>query len=56
MIIYHVIVLDIKKYLIQSNMNDEELLQKLYYRDLILGEIQGLYKAAKQAHPKITVL
>jgi len=36
-------------------MNDEELLRKLYYRDLILGGVQGLYKAAKQAHPKITL-
>ena len=36
-------------------MNDEELLKKLYYRDLILGGVQGLYKKAKEAHPKITL-
>ena len=36
-------------------MNDDELLSKLYYKDLILGGVQNLYKAAKQAHPKITI-
>ena len=36
-------------------MDDEELLKKLYYRDLILGGVQGLYKKAKEAHPKITL-
>ena len=36
-------------------MNDDELLHKLYYKELILGGVQVLYKAAKQAHPKITI-
>ena len=36
-------------------MNDEELLHKLYYKELILGGVQVLYKAAKQRHPKITI-
>ena len=36
-------------------MNDDELLHKLYYKELILGGVQVLYKAAKQAHPKITM-
>ena len=36
-------------------MDDEELLKKLYYRDLILGGVQSLYKKAKEAHPKITL-
>ena len=36
-------------------MDDEQLLKKLYYRDLILGGVQGLYKKAKEAHPKITL-
>ena len=35
-------------------MNDEELLNKLYYRDLVVGGVNNLYKVAKQAHPKIT--
>ena len=30
-------------------------MQKLYYKDLILGGVQNLYKKAKQAHPKITI-
>lgn len=36
-------------------MNDEELLSKLYYKDLIVGGAEKLYKVAKQAHPKITM-
>ena len=32
-------------------MNDEELLRKLYYQDLIVGGAEKLYKVAKQAHP-----
>ena len=36
-------------------MNDEELLNKLYYKDLILSGVNELYKAAKQAHPKIKI-
>jgi hypothetical protein len=36
-------------------MNDEELLNKLYYKDLTFGGVQNLYKAAKQVHPKITI-
>ena len=35
-------------------MDHEELLNKLYYKDLILGGVQNLYTAAKQVHPKIT--
>ena len=47
--------MDIIKYLSQCNMNDEELLNKLYYKDLILSGSTELYKKAKQAHPKITM-
>jgi hypothetical protein len=36
-------------------MNDEELLKKLYYKDLTFGGVQNLYKKAKEAHPKITL-
>jgi acetone carboxylase gamma subunit len=36
-------------------MNDDELLHKLYYKDLTFGGVQNLYKKAKQAHPKITL-
>lgn len=36
-------------------MNDEELLNKLYYKDLIVGGAEKLYKKAKEAHPKITM-
>ena len=36
-------------------MNDDELLNKLYYKDLVLSGISELYKQAKQAHPKITI-
>ena len=36
-------------------MNDEELLKKLYYKDLTFGGVQNLYKKAKEAHPKITI-
>ena len=36
-------------------MNDEELLNKLYYKDLVVGGSQKLYDKAKQAHPKITL-
>ena len=36
-------------------MNDDELLNKLYYKDLVLSGISELYKQAKQAHPKITM-
>ena len=36
-------------------MNDEELLSKLYYKDLIVGGAEKLYKKAKEAHPKITM-
>lgn len=36
-------------------MNDEQLLNKLYYKDLILSGVNDLYKVAKAAHPKITM-
>lgn len=36
-------------------MNDDELLNKLYYKDLIVGGAEKLYKKAKEAHPKITM-
>ena len=36
-------------------MNDDELLKKLYYKDLVVGGSEKLYKAAKMAHPKITM-
>ena len=36
-------------------MNDEELLNKIYYKDLTFGGVQSLYKKAKEAHPKITI-
>ena len=36
-------------------MNDDELLNKLYYKDLIVGGTAKLYKRAKEAHPKITM-
>ena len=35
-------------------MNDEELLNKLYYKNLITS-VNELYKQAKAAHPKITL-
>ena len=35
-------------------MNDEELLNKLYYKNLITS-VNELYKQAKAAHPKITM-
>ncbi len=34
-------------------MNDDELLNKLYYKDLVVGGSEKLYKRAKEAHPKI---
>ena len=36
-------------------MNDDELLNKLCYKDLVLSGVDELYKRAKQAHPKITM-
>jgi len=36
-------------------MDDEELLKKLYFKDLTFGGVQNLYKKAKEAHPKITL-
>ena len=36
-------------------MNDDELLNKLYYKDLKLSGVNELYKVAKQAHPSITM-
>lgn len=36
-------------------MDDQQLLQKLYYKDLIIGGVNNLYKKAKEAHPKITI-
>ena len=35
-------------------MNDEELLNKLYYKNLITS-VNELYQQAKAAHPKITL-
>ena len=35
-------------------MNDEELLNKLYYKNLITS-VNELYKQAKAAHPKVTL-
>ena len=36
-------------------MNDNELLNKLYYKDLIMSGLNELYKKAKEVHPKITM-
>ena len=36
-------------------MNDNELLNKLYYKDLIMTGSNELYKKAKETHPKITL-
>ena len=36
-------------------MNDNELLNKLYYKDLIMTGSNELYKKAKEVHPKITM-
>ena len=36
-------------------MDDQQLLHKLYYKDLIVGGAETLYKKAKEAHPKITM-
>ena len=36
-------------------MNDNELLNKLYYKDLIMSGSNELYKKAKEVHPKITM-
>ena len=36
-------------------MNDDELLNKSFYKDLVLSDVDELYKRAKQAHPKITM-
>ena len=36
-------------------MDDQQLLQKLYYKDLIVGGAESLYRKAKEAHPKITM-
>ena len=36
-------------------MNDNELLNKLYYKDLIMSGSNELYKKAKEIHPKITM-
>ena len=36
-------------------MNDIELLNKLYCKDLIMSGLNELYKKAKEVHPKITI-
>ena len=36
-------------------MNNNELLNKLYYKDLIMTGSNELYKKAKEVHPKITM-
>ena len=36
-------------------MNDNELLNKLYYKDLLMTGSNELYKKAKEIHPKITM-